>query len=319
MSGQTASNHIPIDVVIPAHQAESTIREAILSAQRQTLRPNEIFVVADACTDRTAEIAESLNVHVIEIDLASVGAARNQGIELGSSPWIAFLDADDLWKESWLENAAKSISSAPDSALIFGRVHEQDAFGKTVATSPEMDIHGDVFDALFKQNFIYTQAVLAKRDEIVRAGFFAEDLQQAEDLDLWLRLAVSGKFSPVSGVHVILRRTTGSLTRTPSSLHQVRNNALKVIGRAAGRRAVSTEQMRSAVANMYVQSAQRFLSFGRRYDARQDLQKALVLFPHRLDWWAMAGYSTLPAESQDFLLRCRQTLRLRIHDSHSER
>ena len=90
----------PIDVVIPAHEAGSTIRDAILSVQRQSLPPNEIFVIADACTDETAQIARSLDVQVIEVDFASAGAARNEGVDLCTSPWIAFLDAENYYRRS---------------------------------------------------------------------------------------------------------------------------------------------------------------------------------------------------------------------------
>jgi len=57
----------PISVVIPAHNAGAFLEEAILSVSAQTLRSSEIIVIADACSDRTSEIAAALDSKVIEI------------------------------------------------------------------------------------------------------------------------------------------------------------------------------------------------------------------------------------------------------------
>ena len=99
------SRHLEsIDVVIPAHQAENTIARALRSVEAQTVPVRQVFVVADACTDRTSEIASQMGAHILEVDYGSAGAARNYGIEMSDAKWIAFLDADDQWLSSWVES-----------------------------------------------------------------------------------------------------------------------------------------------------------------------------------------------------------------------
>ena len=75
----------PISVVIPAHNAEAFLEEAIVSVSSQTLRSSEIIVIADACSDRTSEIAAALGSKVIEIHRKNMSAALNVGVQAAGS------------------------------------------------------------------------------------------------------------------------------------------------------------------------------------------------------------------------------------------
>lgn len=87
-------------VVVPAHNEQEH-----LPACLATLRGDLVVVVADACTDRTAEMARRGGATVVEIDARNVGAARAAGVrELlrrGAS-WVATTDADTLVPPGWL-------------------------------------------------------------------------------------------------------------------------------------------------------------------------------------------------------------------------
>lgn len=301
-----------IDVIIPAHQAEGTLARALKSVHAQSAPIHQIFVVADACTDQTAAIATQLGASVLDVDFRSAGAARNHAIEMSKATWVAFLDADDSWESSWIESVQRRMKEHQTADVYFGRIREcEEANGhsKTVAVSPACDSQGDVFEQLFRANFINTQAVVARRSAILSAGGFAEDIQQAEDLDLWLRMAASCSFHPVSGVHVTKYRYPHSLSRNPLYLDTMRENSLQVIGRAATLRPVSAETFRHAISEMYVQSSLRMLAAGRRCESRADLKKALKIRPGRVDGWAIAGFSILPTGVQENLLAVRSRLR----------
>ncbi|WP_067464425.1 glycosyltransferase [Actinomadura macra] len=89
-------------VVVPAHDEERHLGRC-LSALRTTGAP--VVVVADACDDRTAEIARGFGVTVLEITARNVGVARDAGaaqlIRAGIQ-WIATTDADTLVPPCWL-------------------------------------------------------------------------------------------------------------------------------------------------------------------------------------------------------------------------
>lgn len=86
-----------LTVVIPAHDEEEFIADAIRSALRQTIRPEQVLVLADACTDRTAEIARSLGASVLEVDFRSKPDALNRALRSVSTEYMAVLDADSYF------------------------------------------------------------------------------------------------------------------------------------------------------------------------------------------------------------------------------
>ena len=84
----------PLSVVIPAHNEEATIR-ACLDALHLDLIGDEIIVVANGCTDRTAAVAAGYSgVHVIDLAEASKSAALNAGDAVASYYPRVYLDAD---------------------------------------------------------------------------------------------------------------------------------------------------------------------------------------------------------------------------------
>jgi glycosyltransferase involved in cell wall biosynthesis len=116
----TTSTLAALVVVIPAHNEEALIGAALAAMQeavrfaRKTdpLAPHvEIVVVADACTDRTIEIAsEFVGVRVCAVAGRNVGAARATGVRLAleqldcafSEVWIANTDADSVVPYNWI-------------------------------------------------------------------------------------------------------------------------------------------------------------------------------------------------------------------------
>lgn len=97
-----------ISVVIPAHNVERFIGEALDSALRQTHSELEVIVVDDGSVDRTPQIvAEAARrdsrVRLITTTRVGVSAARNLGIAKSRGRFIASLDADDIWREDKLE------------------------------------------------------------------------------------------------------------------------------------------------------------------------------------------------------------------------
>lgn len=101
-----------IVVVIPARDEEELVEACLLSvvaAARVVRLPVRIVLVADACTDATAEIGRTIpEVAVLETPFASVGAARAAGIRLALNgnpehTWIANTDADSTVPPHWLQ------------------------------------------------------------------------------------------------------------------------------------------------------------------------------------------------------------------------
>src|SRR5690606_6986211 len=107
-------------VVIPLYNKEKYIKETLNSVLAQTFQDFEIIVVNDGSTDNSAnQILQFKDKRIKVIDQQNQGAAsaRNQGIEISSSPYIALLDADDTWYKNHLVELKRQIRLFPDAGL----------------------------------------------------------------------------------------------------------------------------------------------------------------------------------------------------------
>src|SRR5438270_8611564 len=91
-----------VSVIIPAWNAEETLKETLISVASQTHRSLEIIIIDDGSTDKTANIAADFcgsdcRARLIQKARGGLAAARNTGIDEANGSWIAPLDADDLW------------------------------------------------------------------------------------------------------------------------------------------------------------------------------------------------------------------------------
>ena len=92
-------------VLLPAYNEEHSL-PALLDALNDVLENYEVIVVNDGSTDKGPEIVRSINdyrIRIIDQENSGVSAARNRGIHEAKCDLIAFLDADDEWKPSFLE------------------------------------------------------------------------------------------------------------------------------------------------------------------------------------------------------------------------
>ena len=111
--------------IIPAYNAEKTIKRCLDSIYSQTFKDFECVVVADSCTDSTADIARSYGATVIEAAVRNDGLSRNIGLENSTGDWIIVIDADDYWLHEYVfEQLAERIDvvNATADVICFGMV-----------------------------------------------------------------------------------------------------------------------------------------------------------------------------------------------------
>jgi glycosyltransferase involved in cell wall biosynthesis len=105
-------------VILPCHNAERWVAQALASAAGQSHAPHEIIVINDASSDDSAGRirASGVAVRLLEMNLRNAAAARNAGAAEATGDWLAFLDADDYWLPHHLEAADRLLSGSNDVA-----------------------------------------------------------------------------------------------------------------------------------------------------------------------------------------------------------
>src|SRR3989344_7999896 len=110
-----------ITVIICAHNEESVIGETIDVAKRYSGgKFKEIVVVDNASTDSTAEDARLHRAHVVFEPEKGLPSARQRGFENTTGEYLAYIDADTLITQKWMDIAEKTFAARPDIVSLSG-------------------------------------------------------------------------------------------------------------------------------------------------------------------------------------------------------
>jgi glycosyltransferase involved in cell wall biosynthesis len=209
-----------VTVVMPAHDAAAFVGEAIESVLAQTFADWELVVVDDGSTDRTHGVVAAYDdprIRLIEIEHSGLPAvARNRGLAASESRYVAFLDADDLWRPHKLARQLAVLDSRPEVGLVHtGFEQLRDGVLEPYLPPPELSGNGPQFERLAVGNYIANSSVLLRRDMLTRHGFFDEDprLRGTEDFELWLRLSPHTTFAYVEEPLLVYRIHATNLGR----------------------------------------------------------------------------------------------------------
>lgn len=104
-----------VSVIMPVYNKGTYVKESIESILRQSYPHFELILINDGSTDNSEEIlleylARDARLRYYKQENKGVAAARNTGISMATGEYIAFLDADDLYKERFLEKMLDAIN-----------------------------------------------------------------------------------------------------------------------------------------------------------------------------------------------------------------
>ena len=100
-----------ISVIIPAYNEEKYIHRALSSIKSQSFKDYEVIVVADSCTDRTAEIAKGYGCRVIKVKTRNLGKNQNIGASKAKANILVFLFADTRVTNRYLEEIYHAVKN----------------------------------------------------------------------------------------------------------------------------------------------------------------------------------------------------------------
>lgn len=188
-----------VSVIIPTHNRPQLLTRAILSLYNQTRTPDEIIVVDDGSEEsmETYSKGSIITFHRHEKSLGAC-AARNKGAELATGNILMFLDDDDLWEPTKINDQLKVFKENPDVGLVYsGRVVSKDILdgGVPLFKIPPTK-KGYLYPEILHGNIIGTTSSVAIKKRIFdKVGGFDERFPALQDYDLWIRACKLTKVS----------------------------------------------------------------------------------------------------------------------------
>ena len=212
-------------VILPLYNKEKHVENSIKSILNQTFTDFELLIINDCSTDSSANIAAtylSEKVTLIQNKKNSgLAATRNTGIRKASSNYVTFLDADDLWKPTFLEKIYNLIQKFPEAG-IFATNYEE-IWDKTVkqprngSENLSADFIGyiDFFKLNLKQGIYNHGSVCLHKEVYEKVGFYNKELNFSEDLDFNIRANYHYKLAYDNSVQMsYFMQTDNQLTRS---------------------------------------------------------------------------------------------------------
>lgn len=202
-----------VSVVIPIFNGEHFLAAAIESIRSQTMDDWELLLVDDGSHDGSAAIATryqdvDTRIRLVSQANAGVAAARNRGAALADpmSPYLLFLDQDDLLEPDALHVLVQALEADPAAAGASGYARDIDAHGRWLANSMENALHVRLglqgwriipwlvtspttfAVAAARCPFPSTGVVLLRSTAFSATGGFDSTVVPADDWDMWLRI-----------------------------------------------------------------------------------------------------------------------------------
>ena len=293
-----------VSVIMPCYNAEEFLEASIQSVIAQTHSNFELVIVDDGSSDSSVNILKRLSATDDRIKFfcqanKGAGPARNHGLREAKGQYIAFLDSDDYWNETFIETLLKALIATEADLAYCGW---QNVGISSKQSPPYIPPDYSLTDKV--SEFLMTcpwpiHAALTKKSAIDSVGQFDETLTSCMDYDLWLKIGTRFNITLVPTVlsyyrHHSNEQITKNAIRIATNHFTVQNNYLtnnpnlaKTLGKIKSRELT----IGGLLKNAYIAYWQRDLHSARhlfrlvmrhRYGSAKDW---LYMLPSLLPYW----------------------------------
>jgi len=194
-----------VTIIVPLFNKEKYILATLRSISGQTYKNWECIISDDGSSDNSLLLVEQFTSatpgrwKIVSQINSGPSSARNHGIKSATGEYIAFLDADDWWKDNFLEEMYNLIKSFPDAGLYgcsYYRVKNSLYHAANIGVVDGF-IKGYIeYFNVYARTFwvpINCSFVVVNKDSFNSIGGFLPKLKFGEDFNLWVRLALKYK------------------------------------------------------------------------------------------------------------------------------
>ncbi|MGH1354807.1 MAG: glycosyltransferase family 2 protein [Thalassovita sp.] len=194
-------------IIVPAFNATRTLPQTMATLTTQSFRDSEIIIVDDGSTDQTTEMAHKYARHpgirLVQQANRGLAGARNSGIHAARGEFIGFCDADDLWQQDKLATHIAHLEADPSIGLSYSGSLLITANGERTRHAQRPRLNGITAAHVMKRNPVGNGSAAVMRrgaleqlayrpaSEKQRDWVFDETFRQSEDIECWLRLALT--------------------------------------------------------------------------------------------------------------------------------
>ncbi len=217
-------------VVIPVYNRDWIINDALESVLAQTRCPDHLIVIDDGSCDDTVKTIEqwrdqhhpsfAMTIDVLAQNQGQNGA-RNRGVELACDcDLIAYLDSDDVWPATYLEEMIGQLEENPE-LIATARNYWQDSGDGLGRVDYDLSaISTDAPLQIFKRHTAAPSSTVVRRSAHQAIGGWDQQVFCVTDLDYFLRMSCTGPFGWNSGEPIEIRWMTGHGDNDPSLVHE---------------------------------------------------------------------------------------------------
>lgn len=196
-----------VSVVIPVFNAVAFLEQAVLSAVCLA-SVGEVILIDDGSSDDSLEKCWELSDNFPKVNVythpgnQNKGAAvsRNLGISKASFPFVAFLDADDVYYPNRFGEDLKLLTGDQELKAVYANVEMIEHFSgkqKIIGMSKKPE-SVSILTYLLRGGYFHTNSITVRKSFFEEVGNFNQDCWPHEDSEMWIRMAAKGKLTPIS-------------------------------------------------------------------------------------------------------------------------
>lgn len=276
-----------ISVIIPTYNSMTYLPKTVGSVLNQTFTDFELLIIDDGSSDDTATWAAQVQdsrVKLISQSNQGAAGARNTGIKQAKGQYIAFLDADDLWSPTKLEQQVQCL----DKNLNLGLVHTWIAFiqSNDTPTGRIMTTHGkgNVWEKMVVYNLVRCgSTAMVRRCCFEEVGYFDQTLKYAEDWDMWIRISARYPFETINEPLVLYREHENNKSK---NYEGQLDSFCKILNKAFQSASSEKDYLKGkAYGRAYLHAAWRALSISENKNRASELLRQALIFDPSLHFF----------------------------------
>ena len=297
---QTEQNLPLVSIIIPTFNRVVFLQYALKS----------VVVVDDASTDHTQDfLINNINEKMTYIrhEKNQGGAvSRNTGIANAKGKYIAFLDDDDEWLPENIELHLEVFKTNPNAGVVYSGFFVRDMSRGKIIGAVVPNKRGNIYKSLLLDNCVGTSSVvMARRDILLRAGFFDSKLPSCQDWDLWLTLARLCEFDYVKKPTVIYSLHDKRISTDPYACLKGRQIIFD-------KYKSDINSDKSALAKHYLRIGNAYILAGDKERGRKYITNAIKSYPINIEGYAAYISSFFNAEQHTYMTHLYRRLRYRM-------